>query len=158
VKLADLIDPAAIIDQLAATSKEEAFREMIASLAAAGKVEKKNTGELIGALVAREGLGSTGIGGGLAVPHAKHDSVKDLVVTFGRSRKGIEFDALDGEPVYLVFLLLSSKEAIGQHLEALAYISKLLRGELTCRLLREAKDRAGIVAVLKEADRKLTAG
>jgi len=158
VKLADLIDPVTIVEELAATSKEEVIPEMVASLAAAGKVKKQSIGGLIRALRAREKLGSTGIGEGLAVPHAKHESVKELIVTFGRSRKGLEFNALDGEPVHLVFLLLSSKEAPGQHLEALAYLSNLLRDKVLCRHLKEARDRAEIAAILKDADERMVAG
>ena len=92
------------------------------------------------------------------MPHAKHESIKDLVIAFGRSKKGVEFDSLDGEPVYLLFLLLSIPEASGKHLEALAYITKLLRDELFCRFLREAKDHDEIVELLKEADEKLASG
>ena len=91
------------------------------------------------------------------MPHAKHNSVGNLVAAFGRSKKGIDFDSLDGEPVYLVFLLLSNKEASGQHLEALAYITKLLRDDLFCRFLKEAKDHAELVELLREADQKLAA-
>jgi mannitol/fructose-specific phosphotransferase system IIA component (Ntr-type) len=108
--------------------------------------------------MAREQLGSTGIGQGLAVPHAKHEKVQDLVAAFGRSRKGIEFDSLDGEPVYLVFLLLSNKEASGLHLEALAYITKLLRDELFCRFLRDAANKDAVIELLREADEKLASG
>ena len=80
------------------------------------------------------------------------------MAAFGRSKAGIEFDSLDGEPAYLVFLLLSNKEASGLHLEALAYITKLLRDDVFCRFLREAKDRAEIAELLKEADEKLASG
>ena len=158
MKLAEMIDPRTIIDDLQSTAKEDLVAEMVASLAAAGKVEKENAKKLVAALMARERLGSTGIGQGLPVPHAKHEDVKDLVVTFGRSKKGVDFDSLDGAPVFLVFLLLSSKEASGQHLEALAYITKLLRDELFCRFLREAKNREEIAELLKEADEKLAKG
>jgi len=157
MKLSELIDTKAIID-ISASSKEEAIREVVTGLIAAGKVPNGNTDALVSALMAREQLGSTGIGQGLAVPHAKHEDVEDLVAAFGRSKKGIEFDSLDGEPVYLVFLLLSNKDASGLHLEALAYITKLLRDDLFCRFLKDAKDIDEIVELLKEADQKLATG
>jgi mannitol/fructose-specific phosphotransferase system IIA component (Ntr-type) len=158
MKLSELIDTQAVVGELQATSKEEAVKEMVEALAGAGKVSAKDTAGLVAALMAREQLGSTGIGQGLAVPHAKHESVGDLVAAFGRSKPGIEFDSLDGEPVQLVFLLLSNKEASGLHLEALAYITKLLRDDVFCRFLKDAKDTAELVELLKEADEKLSAG
>jgi mannitol/fructose-specific phosphotransferase system IIA component (Ntr-type) len=157
MKLSELIDTQSIVGELQATTKEEAVKEMVEALASAGKVSAKETTGLVAALMAREQLGSTGIGQGLAVPHAKHESVGDLVAAFGRSKPGIEFDSLDGEPVQLVFLLLSNKEASGLHLEALAYITKLLRDDVFCRFLKDAKDTAELVELLKEADEKLSA-
>jgi PTS system nitrogen regulatory IIA component len=106
----------------------------------------------------REELGSTGIGSGVAVPHAKHDAITDLVCAFGRSKKGINFDALDGEPVYVVFLLLSSKSASGAHLEALAFISRLVRDDKYVRFLRDAKDIRDIRDLLSEADQTFGGG
>ena len=100
---------------------------------------------------------ATGIGSGVAVPHAKHDSIQDLVCAFGRSKKGINFDALDGEPVQVVFLLLSSKSASSSHLEALAFISRLVRDEKFVRFLRDAKDVKDLRDLLGEADQMLGA-
>jgi PTS system fructose-specific IIA component/PTS system nitrogen regulatory IIA component len=158
MKLSELIDPKAIVSELQAGTKEEVIKELVTALSAAGKVAEGNVSDLAAALMAREQLGSTGIGQGLAVPHAKHDSVGELIAAFGRSKTGIEFDSLDGEPVQLVFLLLSNKDASGLHLEALAYITKLLRDEVFCRFLKEAKGLAEIVDLLKEADEKLSSG
>ena len=103
----------------------------------------------------REELGSTGIGQGVAVPHARHDAVTELIGGFGRSKKGIAFDALDGEPVYILFLLLSSKGASSAHLESLAYISRLVRDDKYIKMLREATDGASIRSLLIEADGRL---
>jgi PTS system fructose-specific IIA component/PTS system nitrogen regulatory IIA component len=158
MKLSELIDPQAIVGKVGATTKEEAIAELVAALAATGKVAEADQDQLVAALMAREQLGSTGIGQGLAVPHAKHDNVKDLVAAFGRSEAGIEFDSLDGEPVHLLFLLLSNREISGMHLEALAYITKLLRDDVFCRFLKEAKSTDEIVELLKEADEKLSSG
>jgi nitrogen PTS system EIIA component len=91
----------------------------------------------------------------VAVPHAKNDSVNDLVCVLGRSKKGINFDALDGGPVHVLFLLLSSKSASGAHLEALAYISRLVRDEKQVRFMKDAKDVKDLRDLINEADQTL---
>lgn len=158
MKLSEIIPDGGILDDLKAAQKEEVIKEMVQALVKAGKVDEGSARKVTKALMDREELGSTGIGAGVAVPHAKHDSVSSLVGAFGRSRKGINFDALDGEPVHVLFLLLSSKSASGAHLEALAYISRLVRDEKFVRFMREAKDVAALRDLLKEADEALGAG
>ncbi|MFH0938409.1 MAG: PTS sugar transporter subunit IIA [Planctomycetota bacterium] len=155
MKLSDIIPEGGILDDLKATGKEDVIREMVQALIKIGRVEERASSKVIKALLDREELGSTGIGAGVAVPHAKHDSINDLVGVFGRSRKGINFDALDGESVHILFLLLSSKSASGAHLEALAYISRLVRDEKFVKFLRDTKDITGIREVLQEADQTL---
>jgi len=157
MKLSDIIPEGGILDDLKAAQKEEVIKEMVQALVKTGKVDESASKKVIKALMDREELGSTGIGAGVAVPHAKHDSVTDLVGAFGRSRKGINFDALDGEPVHVLFLLLSSKSASGAHLEALAYISRLVRDEKFVRFMRDAKDVQALRDLLKEADETLGA-
>jgi len=155
MKLVDIIPNGGIIEDLKSVQKEDAIKEMVQALVKAGRIEEGNTKKVIKALMDREELGSTGIGAGVAVPHAKHDTVTDLVGAFGRSKKGISFDALDGEPVHILFLLLSSKGASGAHLEALAYISRLVRDEKFVKFLRDSKDAAGLRELLQEADQTL---
>jgi PTS system nitrogen regulatory IIA component len=152
MKLSDIIPEGGILDDLKSVEKEDVIKEIVQALVSAGRVEDGASKKVVKALMDREELGSTGIGAGVAVPHAKHDSITDLVGAFGRSKKGIAFDALDGEPVHVVFLLLSSKSAAGAHLEALAYISRLVRDEKFVRFLREAKDVASLRDLFKEAD------
>jgi PTS system fructose-specific IIA component/PTS system nitrogen regulatory IIA component len=148
---ASLIASDAVFDGLESTSKEGVLREMVDALVAAGRVGREAAGSIVEALLSREALGSTGIGRGIAVPHAKHESVQGLVAALGRSEKGIEFSALDGQPVHLVFLLLSSKRAPGTDLEALAGIAKLARDDHFHRFLRSAKGPDELHAVLQEA-------
>lgn len=155
MKLGEIIPEGGVLDDLKSVQKEEVIKEMVAALVKSGKIEEATSKKVIKALMDREELGSTGIGAGVAVPHAKHDSITDLVGAFGRSKKGINFDALDGEPVHVLFLLLSSKSASGAHLEALAYISRLVRDEKFVKFLRDAKDVAGIRELLAEADQTL---
>lgn len=129
---------------------------MTEALVRTGKVKERSAPDIVRALMDREDLGSTGIGKGVAVPHAKHESVSGLVGAFGRSSKGIEFAALDGQPVWLVFLLLSSKDSSGRHLEALARVARLVRDGRFCRFLREAKGGPEELAeLLAEADAQL---
>jgi len=157
LKLATIVPCDAIIDNLKAADKESVLVEMAEALAATGRIPKGSVRQIVKALMSREELGSTGIGRGVAVPHAKHESVTGLVAAFGRSKKGIEFAALDGQPVHLVFLLLSSKDSSGQHLEALARIARLVRDERFCRFLREAKDAKELADLVQEADTQLDA-
>ena len=155
MKLGELIPDGGILDDLKSGQKEDVIKEMVQALVKAGKIDEPASKKVIKALMDREELGSTGIGSGVAVPHAKHDSITDLVGAFGRSKKGINFDALDGEPVHVLFLLLSSKSASGAHLEALAYISRLVRDEKIVKFLRDAKDASGLRELLNEADQML---
>ncbi|HYG73588.1 MAG TPA: PTS sugar transporter subunit IIA [Planctomycetota bacterium] len=155
MKLGEIIPEGGILDDVKSIQKEDVIKEMVAALVKAGRIEEATSKKVIKALMDREELGSTGIGAGVAVPHAKHDSITDLVGAFGRSKKGINFDALDGEPVHVLFLLLSSKSASGAHLEALAYISRLVRDEKIVKFLRDAKDVQGIREILGEADQML---
>jgi fructose-specific phosphotransferase system IIA component len=155
MKLSDIIPDGAIVEEIKAVGKEDVIKEMVQALVKTGRVEEASAKKVIKALLEREELGSTGIGSGVAVPHAKHDSVVDLVGAFGRSKKGINFDSLDGEPVHVLFMLLSSKSASGANLEALAYISRLVRDERFVKFLRDAKDVKALRDLLIEADQTL---
>ncbi len=155
MKLSGIICTQAIIPELKGTEKVDVLKEMTAALAAAGKISSSAKKKVLTALVDREDLGSTGIGKGIGVPHARHASVKALVGAFGRSRKGISWAALDGQPVDLVFLLLCDKDSSGEHLEALALIAKLVRDDVFCRFLRQADGRKDMEDLVKEADDRL---
>ena len=152
MKLSAMIPAEAIIEELASTGKQAVLEEMVGVLAEAGRIAKDSAASVVKALMKREKLGSTGIGKGVAVPHAKHESIGEPVAAFGRSSKGIEFAALDGQPVRLVFLLLSSKDNSGRHLEALAGVARLVKDDKFCRFLRHARGREGLAELLAEAD------
>lgn len=158
MKLSQIIPEGGILDDLKSTTKEEVIREMVQALVKAGRIEDATSKKVVKALMDREELGSTGIGAGVAVPHARHDSVTELIGAFGRSKKGINFDALDGEPVHVLFLLLSSKGASASHLESLAYISRLVRDDRYVKSLRDAKDVKDLRDLLNEADNRLGGG
>jgi len=112
-----------------------------------------NTKE-VKALLERENLGSTGIGQGIAIPHGKTDKVNRLVAVLGLSKKGINFDALDGEPVYIFFLLVAPKDTAGPHLKALAQISRLLRDAYFCELIRRCETPEQLFQLIKNEEEK----
>lgn len=148
----DFIITDAVIGDLVSTTKNESIAEMLDALIAAGALSADLRQGVLTALLDRERLGSTGVGQGVAVPHAKHPGLKKLIGVLARSREGVAFDALDGEPVHLFFLLLSNQESATQHLEALAYVSKRLRNDIFRRFLAKARDQKEIIKLLEEAD------
>ena len=114
-----------IIEELKATSKRAVLAEL-------SEVLRRDTeglppGAMVDVLLEREKLGSTGIGDGIAIPHGKLKNLDRLMISFGRSRQGIDFDAIDGRPVHLFFLLMAPESSTGQHLKALAKISRMLK-------------------------------
>lgn len=152
MKIVDFLNPRAISANLKSADKEGVVGELVDLLVKVKEI--RNRDEIIKALLEREALGSTGIGQGIAIPHAKSDSVKDLVAAFGLSRKGVNFDALDGEPVYLFFLLVAPPDSAGPHLKALARISRLLKDKYLRQTLRDARDERDILRIIREEDQK----
>ena len=104
--------------------------------------------------MAREALGSTAIGQGVAIPHAKSDCVEKLVAAFGLSKKGVDFDSLDGEPAYIFFLLVAPQDSAGPHLKALARISRLLKDKYFRDGLRQAVDDKTVIKIISQEDEK----
>lgn len=153
MKLLDFVVPEAILVDLQATGKEEAIREIIQSLHDAGQLQADDLPDITKAILNREALGSTGIGHGLAVPHSRHAKVSRLIGTIAISRHGVDFDALDREPVNVLFLLLSPQPP-GEHLRALEKISRQLKDTQFVSFLRQAKTREAVVDLLKESDQK----
>ena len=152
MKLTDFIVEEAIITELKATDKEAVIREMVSSLKDVQKINTKDFENIIKSLMKREELGSTGIGKGVAVPHTKHDTIKKIMGTVARATNGVDFNALDGEPVHLFFLLLSPNDSAGSHLAALERISTVIRDNDFRRFMRETEGKAGMLEILKEVD------
>jgi PTS system nitrogen regulatory IIA component len=152
MKLSDFVVREAIVVDLKATGKEEAIREIVASLHAAGRLTADDQESVLRAILNREELGSTGIGQGVAVPHTRHPAVSRLIGTVALSRHGVDFAALDGDPVDILFLLVSPPNQPGDHLRALENISRHLKDERFVSFLRQAKSREQVVDLLDEAD------
>ena len=150
----DFIPAKAILGDLDSLNKDAVIPEMVDALIRNGILRPEMRAGVLGALLEREKLGSTGIGQGVAIPHAKHPGIRKVVGLFARSREGVEYDALDGQPVHLFFMLLSNQDAASSHLECLAYISKHLRDKVFCRFLQDARDADEIAELLREADEK----
>ena len=152
MKLSDFVVREAILIDLQATSKEAAIREIVQSLATAGRLDAADTDGVSRAILNREELGSTGIGQGVAVPHTRHPKADRLIGTVALSRKGVDFAALDGDPVDIFFLLVSPPNQPGDHLRALENISRHLKDEKFVSFLRQAKSREQVIELLDEAD------
>jgi PTS system nitrogen regulatory IIA component len=152
MKIVDFLNEKAIVADIKATDKEGVIRELVESLAKAEGI--KNKEELIKVLLNRESLGSTGIGQGVGIPHGKTNSVKKLVAAFGVCHAGVNFDALDGEPVYLFFLLVAPEDSAGPHLKGLARISRLLRDKYFRESLKQLFDDKAILRLIREEDAK----
>ncbi|MFQ5861588.1 MAG: PTS sugar transporter subunit IIA [Candidatus Brocadiales bacterium] len=152
MKLTDFLVEESIIYELKFRDKKSAIREMVEALTRSHKIPAKEVDSVMAALMKREQLGSTGIGGGVAVPHTKHGFVSRLLVTVARSEEGVDFDALDGEPVHLVFLLLSPNETAGAHLQALERIATLIRDNDFRRFMTTASNKEEMIEILREVD------
>jgi PTS system fructose-specific IIA component/PTS system nitrogen regulatory IIA component len=152
MNLTDFVVTEAIVHDLKVATKEEAIRAMVTSLIAAGNINPDEEESIVNKLLEREKLGSTGIGNGVAVPHTKHPSVDDLVATVAITKDGVEFDSLDGMPVYILFLLISPPDRSGDHLRGLENISRHLRNQKFCSFLRQAAEKSDVIDLLREAD------
>jgi PTS system nitrogen regulatory IIA component len=152
MKLSDFFVKEAVIPELQATDRNGVIKELVQSLAAAGVVDAADTQALSRAVIQRENQGSTGFGKGVAVPHAKHAAVKEMLATIGRSSTGVDFAALDRAPVYTIVLLLSPPDSPDEHLAAMESIFKHLQRDNLRRFLRQASTAEEIAALIDEAD------
>ncbi len=152
MKIVDLLDLDRILPSLQATTKKGVLEELAAALV--HSFNNLNKTRVVEVLLEREQLGSTGIGDNIAIPHGKLPDLDNLVLCFGRSLAGINFDSMDGKPTHLFFLLLAPENSIGLHLKALAKISRLLKDSTFRRHLLEAPDAAAILQLLTDEESK----
>ena len=155
MKLSDIIVSDAVVPELQAKSREEAVLELVKALAAASAIPKKSIEDVTKAVMAREAQATTGIGKGVALPHAKLKGVKKPLGAIGRSSEGIEFASLDAKPVYSVILLLSSPDNPDEHLQAMETIFKHVQRDIFRKFLRQAQTQQAILDLIHEADELL---
>jgi nitrogen PTS system EIIA component len=144
------LHPEMIIPALAAKSKDELLIELATHVVS--HVPGLDREEIVRILQEREKLGSTGIGDGIAIPHGKLRAIDDIVIAFGRSPAGIDFNALDNRKAHLFFLLLAPENAAGIHLKTLARISRIMKDPAVRKGLLDAADAAEIHAIIREQD------
>ena len=147
MEISELVTPECVVPHLRSASKKQALQDLARHGARVAGAEER---AVFDALLERERLGSTGVGQGIAIPHAKLPGLARLRGIFARAESPIDFDSVDGEPVDLVFLLLAPEGAGADHLKALARVSRLLRNHETCEKLRGADGTAAIYALLTE--------
>lgn len=152
MKLMDFLDKKAIIPELKKGNKEEVIREMVNKLVALGEI--KDGEETVRILMEREKLGSTGIGEGVAIPHGKSKDVKKITAVFAKAKEGVDFEALDGELVYLFFLLVAPESSTSEHIKALARISRLLKDSNFRKKLKMKQTAEEILFAISEEDKR----
>lgn len=152
MKMLDFLDRNAITVNIKSKKKQDVIRELVDLVSNVYPIKDKEA--LVDTLMNRELLGSTGIGQGIGIPHAKSSCVKKLVAALGISRTGVDFDSLDGEPTYIFLLLVAPEDAAGPHLKALAKISRMLQDKFVRDSLISAKDEDAIFAIIKQEDGK----
>jgi len=154
MKIIDLLDKRAISVNLKSHQKKEMLVELVDLLISSGSVKKDEKNNILKKLQERETLGSTGIGKGVGIPHAKCPKVKKMVAAFGISKNGIDFKSLDGKSSSIFFLLIAPGEVPGPHLKALAKISRLLDDKFVRDRLRTAKNVQEILKIIRGEEQK----
>ncbi len=149
MKILDVLQKEAILVGLEAQDKQGILEELVTPIA---RIADVNHEDLFRVLMERERLGSTGIGGGIGIPHGKLSDLKSLILGFGLSRQGVDFESIDGRPTHIFFLLLAPENSTGLHLKLLAQISRALKNELFKERLLSAVDRDEIVSIIEEED------
>lgn len=150
MKLSEILQEESIIPELRAKDKKSVLGELAERMCEQDPGVDKNT--LVKVLLEREKLGSTGIGDGVAIPHGKLASVRNPMISFGRSREGLDFEAMDGQPAHIFFLLVAPEDSSSVHLQVLARLAKILKTSAFRKRLMQAGDRQGIYRAIVETD------
>ena len=153
--LMDFIHRDAVIPALKAETAREALDEMVGALVKAKALPASGRRKTVDAVLRREKKGTTGFGNGVAIPHAKQEGVDSIIGAVGRSAAGIEFAALDGQPVHLFFLLLSNSEKPEEHLKAMEHIFRSIKNDNLRRFMCQATTHEELLDLLREADEEL---
>jgi PTS system nitrogen regulatory IIA component len=150
MKLSEIFTEAHIIPELKAKNKQTVLEELVDALSK--REPSLDKGTLVRVLIERERLGSTGIGEGVAIPHGKIGGINQPIISFGRSRQGLDFDSVDGQKAHLFFLLIAPENSAGIHLKVLARIAKILKSSVFRKRLMEAKGSGDIYRTIVETD------
>ena len=153
MKMMDFLHEKAVSVDIKATKKSDVIKELVDLLSQAHPLKEKD--KLIKTLLNRESLGSTGIGQGIGIPHAKSDIVKELTGVLGISKAGVDFDSLDGESTHIFILLVAPEDAAGPHLKALAKISRMLKDKFIRDSLIAAKNAKAVIDIISQEDESL---
>ncbi|UCG06714.1 MAG: PTS sugar transporter subunit IIA [Desulfobacterales bacterium] len=149
MKILDVLQREAIIDDLKSQTKKGIIEELVVPVA---QIAGVNPQELVRVLMDRERLGSTGIGAGIGIPHGKLKDLDSLVLGFGLSRKGVDFESIDGQPTHIFFILVTPENSTGLHLKLLARISRILKKDPFKDRLMHAADGNEIFTIIEEED------
>jgi len=155
MRLSDFLCKNAISVDLKATAKKDVVNEMINLLIDSDVIEKKSKAKVFDVIMAREELGSTAIGQGVAIPHAKFEGIGKLTASLGISKNGVNFDSLDGEPAHIFFLLIAPIDSAGPHLKALARISRLLKDKFFRDNLKSAENVKAVLKLIALEDERI---
>ena len=150
MKFSEIIEENNIIPELKSGDKKGVLEEL--SEVISGHDFSVDRRTLVKVLVERERLGSTGIGDGVAIPHGKLDSIRHPIISFGRSKGGLDFDSMDGQPVYLFFLLVAPENSSGYHLQILAKLAKILKNSAFRKKLMEVETREDLYETIIRTD------
>ena len=149
MKILDVLRKETILTDLKAKDKKGVIEELVASVS---QITGINSMELVQVLLERERLGSTGIGGGIGIPHGKLPNLESLIMGFGLSRKGVDFESMDGRPTHLFFLLITPENSTGLHLKLLARISRILKNDSFKKKLMKAVGSNEVYSIIGEVD------
>jgi PTS system nitrogen regulatory IIA component len=149
MKILEVMPEEAILDDLKSQNKKRVLEELVVPLVGITGMSQENLARV---LMERERLGSTGIGGGIGIPHGKIKGLETLVLGFGLSRKGIDFESIDGQLTHIFFVLITPEDSTGLHLKLLARISRILKNDHFKDRLLNAADRQEIFEIIKDED------
>lgn len=151
MKILDVLYKDAILADLKSSDKQGVLAELVAPVALISGISQEKLSRV---LMEREQLGSTGIGGGIGIPHGKLKTLKSLILGFGLSRRGVDFDSIDRNPTHIFFLLMAPENSAGIHLKLLAQISNILKNDLFKNKLMNAENSDDVLRLIKEVDQE----
>jgi PTS system nitrogen regulatory IIA component len=153
MRITDFLHREGIISDLKSATKDDVLVELVEPIALAHPHMDKDA--LVRSLIEREDLGSTGIGGGVAIPHGKMDGLRSIAASFGKSPRGIDFHSMDNKPAHLFFLLVAPKNSASDHLKALARVSRVVKDPILKKSLLNAQTADEIYRLLEESDLRM---